>query len=87
MVQRVRDKAKKPASKASGGAKSDGKQVADQAELVRRIRELEAERDQLKVDLAHALSRVAQLEESRTQVAGRIDSVIESLNTMGAPAK
>lgn len=48
-------------------------------ELEERLRALERERDELKASLETARARITALEESRNQVAHRIDWVIDSL--------
>lgn len=73
MVQRVREKAKRPASRPKEPASA-----ADRTEA--RVKALEQERDKLKAELDIARSRIAALEESRSAVASRIDWVIESLS-------
>ena len=76
MVQRVREKAKRPASRAKEPASAAA--PADRTEA--RVKALEEERDKLKAELEIARSRIAALEESRSAVASRIDWVIESLS-------
>ena len=72
MVQRAKEKVKRPAGSPKGTAAT----AAPDA----RIKMLERERDALKAELESARQRIAALEESRTAVASRIDWVIESLS-------
>jgi outer membrane murein-binding lipoprotein Lpp len=74
MVQRVREKAKRPA-----GRPKEPSSSADVQKLEARARTLEQERDGLKAELEAARQRIAALEENRTSVANRIDWIIESL--------
>lgn len=77
MVQRAREKAKRP----SGRAKEPPAAAAAAPERAdARVKSLEQERDRLKAELEAARLRIAALEESRSAVASRIDWVIESLN-------
>ena len=73
MVQRSREKVKRPA----GRLKEPLPSPATGGE--QRVKTLEQERDGLKVELDAARQRIAVLEESRSLVANRIDWVIESL--------
>jgi predicted nucleic acid-binding Zn-ribbon protein len=74
MVQRSREKVKRPASR----LKEPLPVKAGSAD--QRIKALEQERDRLEADLEAARQRIAALEESRSAVASRIDWVIESLS-------
>jgi sugar-specific transcriptional regulator TrmB len=69
MVQRAKEKIKRPAG-------SPKQELGGDA----RIKALEKERDSLKSELETARRRIAALEESRSAVASRIDWVIESLS-------
>ncbi len=77
MVQRTREKAKRPVGRLKEPPSSDTG-VADRGAA--RVKALEQERDRLKAELETARQRIAALEESRSAVASRIDWVIESLN-------
>jgi predicted nucleic acid-binding Zn-ribbon protein len=77
MVQRVKDKAKRPAA---GRTKEQASPAPAAASGDARIKALEQERDRLKAELEEARQRIAALEESRSAVASRIDWVIESLS-------
>jgi predicted nucleic acid-binding Zn-ribbon protein len=75
MVQRTREKLKRPAGSLKASAAAPGKD-----RLESRLQALERERDALKAELEAAKQQIAALEESRTAVASRIDWVIESLS-------
>jgi chromosome segregation ATPase len=74
MVQRAKEKVKRPAGR-SKEAPLPASGTADA-----RLKTLEQERDRLKNELDVARQRIAALEESRSQVASRIDWIIESLS-------
>lgn len=77
MVQRVKEKVKRPAA---GRVKAAPASAASSAGPEARVKALEEERAHLKAELEAARIRIAALEESRSAVASRIDWVIESLN-------
>jgi predicted RNase H-like nuclease (RuvC/YqgF family) len=79
MAQRERDKAKRGTArpKESGAGHSDALQ-----RLEARAKALERERDGLKAELERARARIAVLEERGSQVANRIDWVIDSLHNL-----
>jgi hypothetical protein len=77
MVQRAREKAKRPAGRSKEPSSPD-LSGSDRGDA--RVRALEQERDGLKAELDAARQRIAALEESRDVVASRIDWVIESLS-------
>ena len=77
MVQRVRDKAKRPAA---GRAREAPALSASGRQDGSRVKALEDECARVKAELEAARIRIAALEESRSAVASRIDWVIESLN-------
>jgi predicted RNase H-like nuclease (RuvC/YqgF family) len=79
MAKREREKAKRPAARASEG--TQGMSEAMQR-LEARAKVLELERDGLKSELEAARARIAMLEESRKKVANRIDWVIDSLHNL-----
>jgi uncharacterized coiled-coil DUF342 family protein len=78
MAQRAQQKSKpgsarqKPAASPAAGGR----------ELEDRLKALERERDELKASLEAARGRITALEESRSQIANRIDWVIDSLQTL-----
>jgi predicted nucleic acid-binding Zn-ribbon protein len=74
MVQRSREKVKRPA----GRLKEPLPAATTSSE--QRVKALEQERDRLQAELEAARQRIAALEESRSAVASRIDWVIESLS-------
>jgi chromosome segregation ATPase len=78
MAQRERDKTKR-ASRAN-------ESIAGFSDAVQRLearaKALELERDGLKSELEAARRRIAVLEQTRNQVANRIDWVIDSLNNL-----
>ncbi|MFA5948728.1 MAG: hypothetical protein WC807_00435 [Hyphomicrobium sp.] len=83
MVQPVKDKAKRLAARpARASGASDSQEAGNLQALVSRVSALEAERDTLKRELEAARQRIAALEESRVQVANRIETVIGSLTTL-----
>ncbi len=69
-------KGKRPAGKPAAVA---GEPVASHR-ADPRLKALERERDDLRAELEQARARIAALEESRRQVASRIDWVIDSLH-------
>jgi len=83
MVQPVKDKAKRPAARPAGASgASDSQEAGTLKALVSRVSALEAERDTLKRELEAARQRIVALEESRAEVASRIETVIGSLTTL-----
>jgi predicted nucleic acid-binding Zn-ribbon protein len=76
MVQRVKDKAKRPA----GRAKEQASPAPAIGPADARVKALEQECERLRAELETARQRIAALEESRSAVASRIDWVIESLS-------
>lgn len=76
MVQRSREKVKRPASRLKQPLPVAG------ASPETRVKALEQERDRLQAELEAARQRIAALEESRSAVASRIDWVIESLGAV-----
>jgi Tfp pilus assembly protein PilO len=75
MVQREREKVKRPAARP--------REAADGAsDMAQRLEALERERDDLKAELEIARARIAVLEETRSQVVNRIDWVIDSLHNL-----
>lgn len=77
MVQRAKEKAKRPAGRSKTPPSPD-LGASDRPDA--RLKALEQERDSLKAELDAARKRIAALEESRDVVASRIDWVIESLS-------
>ena len=77
MVQRAKEKAKRPAGRSKAPPSSPDLSGPDRPDA--RLKALEQERDSLKAELDAARKRIAALEESRDVVASRIDWVIESL--------
>jgi chromosome segregation ATPase len=76
MAQRAQEKAKRVPARQKHSAPAPG---AASRDIEERYKALERERDDLKAGLEAARSRIATLEESRNQIANRIDWVIESL--------
>jgi cell division septum initiation protein DivIVA len=76
MVQRVKDKAKRPAVR----LKEQASPAPAATRGDTRVKALEQECERLKAELETARQRIAALEESRSAVASRIDWVIESLS-------
>jgi hypothetical protein len=79
MAQREREKAKRTTVRPKDTAQSYSEALQ---RLESRARALERERDGIKADLEAARARIAALEESRSQVANRIDWIIDSLNSL-----
>jgi chromosome segregation ATPase len=79
MVQREREKAKRPAVRPKESAAGYGVAVE---RLEARAKALERERNGLKTELEAARARIAVLEESRSHVASRIDWIVDSLNSL-----
>ena len=79
MAERVAQKAKKQAKKASARPARDTHAVAAPRD---RVVELEAECSQLKLELAEAATRLAALEAQRKQLLDRIDWAIDSLHSL-----
>jgi DNA repair exonuclease SbcCD ATPase subunit len=74
MAQRAQEKTKRaPARQKHATPGAAGR------DLDERYKALERERDDLKASLEAARGRIAALEDSRNQIANRIDWVIESL--------
>jgi len=79
MAQREREKAKRATARPKETAQSYSEALQ---RLESRARALERERDGIKTELEAARARIAALEESRSQVANRIDWIIDSLNSL-----
>jgi uncharacterized protein (DUF3084 family) len=79
MVQRERTKAKRVTARPED-------ESADLSDVVNRLetrtKSLELERDTLKAELEAARARIAALEAARDQVVGKIDGMIDSLNSV-----
>jgi chromosome segregation ATPase len=76
MAQRAQEKAKRVPARQKHAAPAP---AAGARDLEERNKALERERDDLKASLEAARGRITALEESRNQIANRIDWVIESL--------
>lgn len=76
MAQRAQEKSKRAPARQKHAAPAP---TATARDLEERNKALERERDDLKAGLEAARGRIAALEESRNQIANRIDWVIESL--------
>jgi len=79
MTQRERTKARRPAARPEGTSDDLNETVQ---RLENRTKSLELERDGLKAELEAARVRIAALEAARDQVVGKIDVMINSLNTV-----
>jgi uncharacterized protein (DUF3084 family) len=79
MAQRKTDKAKRTSARAAEGAQGMSDAVQ---RLEARIKALELERDGLKGELEAVRAHNAMLEESRKQVANRIEWIIDSLHNL-----
>lgn len=79
MAQRAQQKSKPGSARQKPAASSS---AAGAREIEERCKALERERDELKASLEAARERITALEESRGQIANRIDWVIESLQTL-----
>jgi uncharacterized coiled-coil DUF342 family protein len=79
MAQRAQQKSKPGSARQKAAAPSS---AAGARELEERLKSIERERDELKASLEAARERITALEESRGQIANRIDWVIESLQTL-----
>lgn len=77
MAQREREKVKRVPARTKETAQGYSEALQ---RLESRARALERERDAIKAELETARARIAALEESRGQVANRIDWIIDSLN-------
>jgi prefoldin subunit 5 len=79
MAQRAQQKSKPGSARQKPAAPSPG---AVSRDLEERCKALERERDDLKANLEAARARITTLEESRSQIANRIDWVIDSLQSL-----
>lgn len=79
MTQRERTKARRPAARPEGTSDDMHETVQ---RLENRTKSLELERDGLKAELEAARARIASLETARDQVVGKIDVMINSLNSV-----
>lgn len=79
MTQRERTKARRPAARPDGNSDDLHETVQ---RLENRTKSLELERDGLKAELDAARARIASLETARDQVVGKIDVMINSLNSV-----
>jgi hypothetical protein len=79
MAQREREKSKRVPARPKETPAGYGDAMQ---RLETRARAAERERDSLRAELEAARARIAVLEESRSQVASRIDWIIDSLSSV-----
>jgi hypothetical protein len=79
MAEGAAGKSKRSGPRRRGEAAGASTEAGRQAQ---RIKELERERDRLKIQLKEAEERIKRLEESRAEAVNRIDWVIDSLHNV-----